>query len=95
MRKIVLRFAVRFVPAALAVGAVAAVGLTPGTALARDYPFCIKGEHYLEPLGECSFDTLQQCKATASGLRAYCDVNPYYADAQAPIAYPRRPHRRY
>jgi len=85
MRKIVL--------ASLAVGAVAAVGLAPEAALARDYPFCMKGEEYLSPVGDCSFDTYEQCKATASGLRAYCDVNPFYAEPQR--AYPRRPHRRY
>ncbi len=87
MRKIVL--------AALAVGAVAAVGLTPDAASARDYPICMRGEYYLSPLGDCRFDTFEQCKATASGLRAYCDVNPFYAGPQGAIAYPRRPQRRY
>ena len=33
----------------------------------RDYPFCIKGDSYDSPLGDCSFDTYQQCLATASG----------------------------
>jgi hypothetical protein len=80
--------------AGFAVAAVAVLGMAPH-AHAREYPFCMRGNHYLSPLGDCSFDTLQQCKATAFGLRAYCDVNPYYADAQAPIAYPRRPLRRY
>jgi hypothetical protein len=84
MRKIVL--------ASLAVGAVAAVGLAPETARARDYPFCIKGEEYMTPVGDCSFDTYEQCKATASGRRAYCDVNPYYDYRQARVAPPRHPY---
>ncbi|MDH6263085.1 DUF3551 domain-containing protein [Bradyrhizobium sp. BR13661] len=28
---------------------------------------------------DCSFTSLEQCRATASGLAASCDVNPYYA----------------
>jgi hypothetical protein len=80
--------------AGFAVGAVAVVGLAPH-AHARDYPFCMRGEYSLSPLGDCSFDTLEQCKATASGLLAYCDINPYYAAVQAPMPYPRRSHRRH
>jgi len=37
--------------------------------LARDYPFCIKGQGYITPTGDCSFDTYEQCLATASGRR--------------------------
>jgi hypothetical protein len=34
---------------------------------------------------DCSFTSLEQCRATASGLSASCDVNPYYAfDEPAP-----------
>ena len=95
MREVALKIVGTLGLAGLAVGAALAAGVTPVSAAERDYPFCIKSDDYLSPLGDCRFDTLQQCKATAFGLRAYCDVNPYYADAQAPIAYSRRPHRRY
>ena len=64
--------------AAVAVGAVVSIGTMSTSAQARDYPFCIKGDHYLGGLGDCSFDTYQQCQATASGRRAYCDANPYF-----------------
>ena len=94
MRKVVL--------AALAVGAVAAIGSAPDAAQARDYPFCIKGLDYGTPVGDCSFDTYQQCLATASGRPDYCDVNPYYPHADrlvlypdTRIAYPRKRHRRH
>jgi hypothetical protein len=88
-----------FLMAALAGGVLAAIGLVPD-ASARDYPFCIKGDIYASSVGDCSFDTYQQCLATASGRRAYCDANPAYyaegyADRQGPVAYPRRSHRRY
>jgi hypothetical protein len=70
--------------AAVAIGAVASIGMTPTSAQARDYPFCIKGDLYDSAVGDCSFDTYQQCLASASGRRAYCDANPFYA-------YPRKP----
>ena len=60
------------------------------------YPVCMHvysgangggGEWY-----DCSFSSLPQCRATASGRPAICDLNPYYAFNQAPP--PRRSHRR-
>jgi Protein of unknown function (DUF3551). len=85
-----------FFLAAVAFGAVASIGMTPTSAQARDYPFCIKGDLYDSAVGDCSFDTYQQCLATASGRRAYCDANPFFAYAKEPrFAYPKkqsRPH---
>jgi hypothetical protein len=62
------------------------------SAQARDYPFCIKGGDYDSAVGDCSFDTYQQCLASASGRRAYCDANPFYTYTRAPIARPGKPH---
>jgi hypothetical protein len=39
---------------------------------------------------DCSYTSMAQCQATASGLSATCDVNPYHANAQVP----RRPTSR-
>jgi hypothetical protein len=41
-------------------------------AAARDYPFCIKGCDFGAGRGDCSFSSLQECQATASGRGAYC-----------------------
>ena len=41
---------------------------------------------------DCSFTSLPQCRATASGLAATCDLNPYYAFNEPPP--PRRRHKR-
>lgn len=60
----------------------------PSASQARDYPYCIKGEYYMSGTGDCSFDTYQQCLATASGRRAYCDVNPFYRFPDDGPAYP-------
>jgi hypothetical protein len=40
---------------------------------------------------DCTFTSLPQCRATASGRAATCDVNPYYASTPLP---PRRSYRR-
>ncbi|MBS0530004.1 MAG: DUF3551 domain-containing protein [Proteobacteria bacterium] len=65
------------------IGAVVAFGVVaPSAAVARDYPYCIKGDYYMSAIGDCSFDTYQQCLATASGRLAYCDVNPFYRPAE-------------
>lgn len=82
--------------AAVAVGALAATGLTSTFAQARDYPFCIKGDDYGSPTGDCSFDTYEQCLAAASGRRDYCDRNYFFKDAgNARAAYPKKRSRQY
>ena len=53
----------------------AAVG-TPASA--RDFPYCIKGCDFGAGAGDCSFVSLAQCQATASGRDAYCAANPYF-----------------
>ena len=55
-------------------------------AVAQDYPFCIKGCDFGAGAGDCSFVSLAQCQATASGRDASCAANPWFnakADMQA------------
>jgi hypothetical protein len=54
--------------------AVSAAVATPASA--RDFPYCIKGCDF--GAGDCSFVSLAQCQATASGREAYCAANPYF-----------------
>ncbi|MGJ4998923.1 DUF3551 domain-containing protein [Bradyrhizobium sp. HKCCYLS3077] len=57
------------------------------------YPVCMKvyeggrfgGGEWID----CSYTSLPQCRATASGRSAMCDLNPFYAPP------PRRAHRRH
>jgi hypothetical protein len=47
---------------------------------------------------ECSYTSLAQCNASASGRAAQCVVNPYYANAEIPAPVPpyhRRHYRAY
>ena len=52
------------------------------------YPVCL---HVYGPVSyyECSYSSIPQCNATASGRSALCVVNPYFANA-----YQDRPVRR-
>lgn len=84
----------KFFLGALAACAVAAIGMVPDAARARDYPFCIKGGGYDGSVGDCSFDSYEQCRATASGRDNYCDANPFYSSPEKRVARPRKPYIR-
>ena len=90
--------------AALALGAISAIGATP--AAARDYPYCAQGRGFGYP-GDCSYSSFAQCQASASGRNLSCNVNPraafarergaggYYNDDYAPPPRERRVRRGY
>ena len=76
----------------LTVMAIAALqSVSPAGAQTYDprYPVCMHvytgggrgggGDYY-----DCSFTSLPQCHATASGRAATCDLNPYYAFDRPP-----------
>ena len=73
--------------AALIVVTVAAV-LTGAPAQAQmydpAYPVCIQTYGIDGSFIECSFNSLAQCAASASGRAAQCIANPYFAGARAP-----------
>ncbi len=50
-----------------------------------------------QPYHDCTFTSIPQCRASASGRAAMCDVNPYYAPAYPVAPHPvhRRHHRAY
>lgn len=79
--------------AALVLGAAAALSNAP--AQAGERAFCIKGQGIGSAHGDCSFDTYEQCLATASGRYNYCDANPFYQGYVVPAEPRRRKHRRY
>lgn len=79
--------------AALVLGAAAVFSGTP--AVAGERAFCMKGQDIDSAHGDCSYDTYQQCLASASGRRNYCDTNPFYARFAPPVAPHQRRHRRH
>jgi Protein of unknown function (DUF3551) len=62
--------------ALMVAGAVSAAVAMP--AAADGFPYCIKGCDFGGGAGDCSFSTLAQCQATASGRDASCAANPYF-----------------
>lgn len=66
--------------AALAVAGVAVAGA--GSAEARDYRYCLVEGGFASGPGTCYYNTYAQCMASASGRRAYCQVNPVFAFAE-------------
>ena len=71
----------------------AILAITPSHAQTYDpnYPVCLQ---VYVPFGgyvDCSYTSLPQCQATASGRGAQCYPNPYFAYAQTP----RRQRRNY
>jgi hypothetical protein len=63
---------------ALLAMAMVMAGAATMPATAREYPYCIKGCDFGGGAGDCSFSSLQQCQATASGRDATCAANPYF-----------------
>lgn len=63
--------------ALLAASGLALMGSAPAHAVGTRYPFCIQGDHY-PGLSNCTFETYEQCQATASGRLLTCIANPYY-----------------
>jgi hypothetical protein len=79
----------------LIVGALFASAPSQAQTFDPRYPVCMHvysgsngggGEWY-----DCTFASLPQCRATAAGRSAICDLNPYYPAGLPP---PRRAYRR-
>jgi len=87
---------------ALLAGGTAVIASSAPAAAEYDYPWCVKGGE-LGPSGDCSYSTLEQCQASASGRwNLYCDVNIRLKFKQAEqqqqqqgVAPRRRPRRDY
>ena len=80
--------------AALAIGAISVTVPAQAQTYGAGYPVCL---HVYGPLVyyECSYTSLSQCNASASGRSAQCVVNPYHANAYEPAPMSRRFHRGY
>lgn len=68
--------------ALLAAMALAGVAFGTGSAEAREYRYCLVEGGFASGPGTCYYSTYAQCMASASGRRAYCQVNPLFAFAE-------------
>ena len=83
MRKIVV--------AVVGATALALIGTSPARAVGTNHAFCIQGGEQYQGLSNCTFDTYEQCQASASGRNLDCIANPYFAGASDdPYAYQNR-----
>ena len=74
-----------------ALGLFAAIaGISTG-AEAQTYPWCAI---YSKGCNSCSFVTRDQCMADVSGIGGFCDPNPQYHPAAAPIRQKSHAHYR-
>jgi len=81
--------------AILAIGAVSASAPARAQAYDPNYPVCMQVFGREGANIDCSFTSLPQCNATASGRAAMCLLNPYAANAEAPVARRHRHRRAY
>jgi hypothetical protein len=77
-----MEFHMRILTATLLTAAALGAVLTTTPAQAYDRRICLIEGSY-PYAGDCAYDTYAQCNAAASGLQAYCDVNPNFAFAEA------------
>ena len=82
--------------AILAIGAVSAAAPAQAQTYDPAYPICMHVVQFETSYEDCTFYTLDQCRASASGRAAMCSVNPFYRGANPlPGRYERRHRRAY
>jgi len=79
--------AVMRIPALATLTIAAVLTATPALAQTYDpkYPVCLQTYGISGGYIDCSYGSLAQCSATASGRAAQCITNPFFAGAQRPV----------
>ena len=80
--------------AALAIGAISVTAPAQAQTFGAGYPVCLQ---VYGPLNyfDCTYTSLPQCNASASGRSAQCVINPYLANAYEPVLMSKRFRRGY
>lgn len=75
--------------AVLAIGTISAAAPAHAQTYGAPYPVCL---HVYGPVTyyECSYMTIPQCNASASGRAAQCVINPYVVNSYPDRPMPRR-----
>ena len=68
--------------------------MLPAAGHADPYRWCAEYSGGRDGMGatNCGFVTLEQCRATISGIGGWCTLNPFY-DGRSFASEPRRPRR--
>lgn len=79
------------VVAVLVASGFALIGAQPARAYGVRHAFCIQGGEEYAGLSTCTFDTYEQCLASASGRSLSCIANPYFGgQSDDPYAFQNR-----
>jgi hypothetical protein len=70
-----------------------AAAVQPGSAQFNSAWCTVGGGSESSGMEDCSYSTLAQCRASASGLARYCSENPNYV-ARAAVSRDRHPKRK-
>jgi hypothetical protein len=83
-------------PALLATAIVTALALLAPTAGQAQiyYPWCAQYSGMGGGGRNCGFVTLEQCRATVSGIGGFCERNSFYTGPERPVRRPRKAPRR-
>ena len=79
-------------PALFAALVLLLLGAAPQSAKADPYPWCANLSDGFGGARNCYFFTLEQCRATVSGVGGFCEPNPFYDGP--PLGQERRAPRR-
>jgi Protein of unknown function (DUF3551) len=61
----------------LVIGGLMVIDAAPAAAVGTRHPYCMQGSSS-PGLSNCTFNSLAQCRATASGRFLQCVANPFY-----------------
>ena len=68
--------------------------LLPAAGSADPYKWCANYSGDMGGASNCGFVTIEQCRATISGIGGFCDPNPFYTGpAERPVKHARKRHR--
>ena len=79
----------------LAMGMVSAAAPARAQTYDPAYPVCMHVVSWGTTSEDCSYYTMEQCRLSASGRAAQCNVNPFYVGRKAPQQHERRHRRAY
>ena len=71
----------------LAASGLSALVTNPAMAFGTRYPFCLQSDEW-PGLSNCTFTSMAQCRATASGRRMTCIANPFYKGRRSSVPLP-------
>jgi len=89
-----MRIPVLAASAILAMGMVSAAAPAGAQTFDPAFPVCMDVVQFETSYEDCTYYTMDQCRASASGRSAMCRINPFYRGMSASPRQHERRHRR-